>query len=319
MGSLLNNELKANAQAGAVNISANDLSVNFGKSDKGGAASFPECFIRNARRAFNPIKAVREETELRSIEANSVSDVVAIYRKTFPTFSDEQLFLLAHGYNMSAAQADNVLNVLGRPGAMSKASRYDELPESSIDLDICGAQTAYDDELRFMWAKLISQEVSTGVPRSKRTKALLEQMDVEDANQLLSVLKCCLWSHVGPQSILTPIPVLFKTSRDDSWTYNGGMISTEAVRTLDSLGVLSSGVWVTFTLKPGNTLVLTSSSHRVSLTNDSGMDQTIELGEAKFLKLGIELAEVINAPTEPTVLEIMKDKLEVDVSWVTEF
>lgn len=105
-------------------------------------------------------------------------------------------------------QAENVLDVLNRAGELVDESVANCLDSSCIDLDIRGAQTAYDDELKTIWAKLISQEVSTGHARSKRTKALLEQMDVEDTNQLLSVLSCCLWTPVGPRSRPEPVPLL---------------------------------------------------------------------------------------------------------------
>lgn len=38
-----------------------------------------------------------------------------------------------------------------------------------------------------------------------------------------------------------PVPLLFKTSDDDSWAHNGGVVSAEAISDLDSLGVLVSG------------------------------------------------------------------------------
>lgn len=158
MNDLQNNDIKVNAQAGAVNISTNDVSfqptVNLDFNGRGDLASFPARFIRNARKALNPIGAARDEAEMRSIEASSIADVVAIYKRAFPTFTDGQLCLVAHGYNTSASQADNLLNVLERAGRMSDSNRVDELPESCIDPDIQGAQTAYDDDLREIWAKI---------------------------------------------------------------------------------------------------------------------------------------------------------------------
>lgn len=101
MNDLQNNDIKANAQAGAVNISTNDVSfqptVNLGINGRGDIASFPARFIRNARKALNPIGAARDEAEMRSIEASSIADAVAIYKRAFPTFTDGQLYLMAHG------------------------------------------------------------------------------------------------------------------------------------------------------------------------------------------------------------------------------
>ena len=58
MNDLQNNDIKANAQAGAVNISTNDVSfqptVNLGINGRGDIASFPARFIRSARKALYP-------------------------------------------------------------------------------------------------------------------------------------------------------------------------------------------------------------------------------------------------------------------------
>jgi hypothetical protein len=317
MNDLHNNDIKANAQAGAVNISTNDVSfqptVNLGINGSGDIASFPARFIRNARKALNPIGAARDEAEMRNIEASSIADVVAIYKRAFPTFTDGQLYLMAHGYNASASQADNLLNVLERAGKMSDSNRVDELPESCIDLDIHGAQTAYDDQLREMWAKLISQEVSSGSARSKRTKKILEQMDSGEASQLFSILRCCLWAKVGPNSVFTPIPVLLRTSKDDSWTYNGGTISSESVVAMASLGLLSTNNWTTFTLAPKGGLNLYSSSSHVLLINNKDEKIDINLGYAKFLKPGIELIEILDVPMDDRLMSVMDAVLETDV------
>lgn len=222
-------------------------------------------------------------------------------------------YLMAHGYNASASQADNLLNVLERAGKMSDSNRVDELPESCIDLDIHGAQTAYDDQLREMWAKLISQEVSSGSARSKRTKKILEQMDSGEASQLFSILRCCLWAKVGPNSVFTPIPVLLRTSKDDSWTYNGGTISSESVVAMASLGLLSTNNWTTFTLAPKGGLNLYSSSSHVLLINNKDEKIDINFGYAKFLKPGIELIEILDVPMDDRLMSVMDAVLETDV------
>lgn len=312
-------DIKANAQAGAVNFAANDMSLqptlNLNLQGCGKRSTFPLNFIQGVRRTVHPVMAAKDEAEAACVRAKSISDAVDIYRKAFPTFSDAQIFLLAYGYPTSTMQADNVLDVLGRAGELVDVPVTNRLDSSCIDQDIRGAQTAYDDELKTIWAKLISQEVSTGYARSKRTKALLEQMDVEDANQLLSVLSCCLWTPVGPRSRPEPVPLLFSTSIDDSWTYNSGMVSREAINTLDSLGVLTSGEWISFTVDPGDELELYSLRRHVCIRNNGKEKLQLNLGRAKFLELGIELAEIVGASVDERVLEIMKESISAEVRW----
>ena len=316
MDNSLKNEAKANLQAGAVNISvdgasfAPTLSLNFNDA---GQLGFPAKFIKGVWRAFAPVKVAQQDAEIKRLEADSVSEAVAMYRAAFPSFNDAQLFMLAHGYSTTAAEADNVLDVLQRAGQISDGARSDELPLSCVDLDIKGAQSAYDDVLRDIWGKLISQEASTGMARSKRTKSTLETMDAEDAKYLSDVLSFCVWAKTGPQLTLTPIPVLVKTPEDDSWSYNGGAVSLDAVKALDSLGILFSGEWVSFTLKPNQGVNLTSSFCNILLLNSKDVDVKFQLGECRFLKPGIELAEIIGAPTDERVIKLMKDSLDVEV------
>lgn len=316
MDNSLKNEVRANLQAGGVNIAVDGasfeptLNVNFNDA---GQLGFPAKFIRGARRVFAPVKAAQQDAEIKHLEADSLSEAVAIYRAAFPSFNDAQLFMLAYGYSTTAAEADNVLEVLHRAGQISGGSRSDELPLSCVDLDIKGAQGAYDDELRDIWGKLISKEASTGMARSKRTKSTLETMDAEDAKCLSDVLSFCVWAKTGPRLAPTPIPVLVKTSEDDSWSYNGGAVSRDAVKALDSLGILSSGEWISFTLRPNQSVNLTSSFCNILLLNNKDVDVEFHLGEYRFLKPGIELAEVIGTPTDERVIELMKSSLDVEV------
>ncbi|WP_418949760.1 DUF2806 domain-containing protein [Slackia isoflavoniconvertens] len=316
MDNSLKNEAKANLQAGGVNIAVDGASfeptLNLSFNDAG-QSGFPSKFIRGVRRAFNPVKVAQQDADIKRLDADSVSEAVATYRAAFPSFNDAQLFMLAYGYSTTAAEADNVLDVLQRAGRISDGSRSDELPLSCVDLDIRGAQSVYDDELRDIWVKLISQEASTGMARSKRTKSTLETMDADDAKCLSDVLSFCVWTKTGPRLTPTPIPVLVKTPEDDSWSYNGGAVSLDAVKALDSLGILSSDEWVSFTLKPNQGVNLASSFCNILLLNNKDVDVKFHLGDCRFLKPGVELAEIIGAPTDERVIKLMRDTLEIEV------
>ena len=313
MDNELKNEAKATLQAGAVNVSTDDLSIeptvnlNFNGSDQLG---FPGRFIRGARKALNPAKLARQDAEAMQLEADAVAKAVASYRAAFPTFSDKQLYMLAHGYSMTPVQAENVLDVLDRAGKMSEHDEYGELPASCVDIDIQGAQGAYDEELRDIWSKLIAQEVMTGKARSKRTKAILESMDADDSKHLAGLLSYSLWAETGPQRLNTPIPVLVKTEVDNSWTYNGRAVSVDAIKILASLGILVSGEWITFTIQPKQRTSFTASFGDVIMYNNSDSKLDVELGKCRFLKPGIELAEAIGAPTSERILELVRESVK---------
>lgn len=310
------NEAKATLQAGAVNVSTDDFSIeptvnlNFNGS---GQLGFPGKFIRGARRALNPVKLARQDAEVMQLESDAIAEAVAAYRVAFPTFSDKQLYMLTHGYNMTPAQADNVLDVLERAGENGDGDKYAELPASCIDVDIQGAQGAYEKELRDIWGKLIAQEAKTGKARSKRTKAILESMDAEDAKYLSDVLSFCLWAKDGPQSHGTLVPVIMETDKDSSWTYNKGVVPADAINTLESLGILVSGERISFVLQPKQSIGFLASFGDVTLLNKNDTKLDIKLGVCRFLKPGIELAEVINAPTNRNVLELIRESVKAEV------
>ena len=86
MGDLVSNEVKANAQAGAVNFAANDMSLqstlNLNLQGNGSRLAFPFNFTQGVRSAVHPVKAVKDEAEAACVRAKSISDTVGVYRKT---------------------------------------------------------------------------------------------------------------------------------------------------------------------------------------------------------------------------------------------
>ena len=93
------------------------------------------------------------------------------------------------------------------------------------------------------------------------------------------------------------------------------MISAKAISALDSLGVLASGKWVSLTIGHGGQLELYTSSGHVCNTNNSKKELELNFGPSKFLKLGIELAEIIDAAIDKRVLKFMKVSISADVIW----
>lgn len=82
---------------------------------------------------------------------------------------------------------------------------------------------------------------------------------------------------------------------------------------MDSLGLLSSNDWITFTLEPKGGLNLFSSSSHVFLINNKDEKIEIILGYAKLLKLGIELIEILDVPMDDRIMSVMDEVLETDV------
>lgn len=87
MNGFVDNDIKANAQAGAVNFAANDMNLqptlNLNLQGDGSRSAFPLNFIQGVRSAVHPIKAAKDEAEAACVRAKSISDIVDIYKKHF--------------------------------------------------------------------------------------------------------------------------------------------------------------------------------------------------------------------------------------------
>ncbi len=310
-------EPKAGVQAGLVNVSTDDINLTLQPSLilAPGEQSLAGKFLQKYRKAVRPLKEAQQEAEIKRIELVSISDAVVRYREMFPTFSDMQLFLLASGCYASPEQADNFISVFARAAEKVTVDKSDALPSSCFDLDVRGAQSAYEDNLRDVWGALIADEVSTGVERSKRAKRILEGMDGSDAKQLSNLLKFCIWTQTGLDRKISPIPVLTRTSADTTWSFNDGMISVESLELLQSLGLINLEKWIVFTIDPDDEIVFGTFTHSLIVRNQGTESIDIKLGSCRFLKAGVELAEIIEAPTDERVFGYLKNQFGLNIEW----
>lgn len=316
MDNTAKNELKATGQVGLANASIDDVNLSFSPTLSLSLNSLDrQPLPQRLLMACRPDKWAQMNATATEAKAAAISNAVKIYRETFPTFNDNQLFLAASGYYATPEQANNAMNVLERAADKTTADKTDELPIASIDSDIRGAQSAYEEKLRDIWSTLVAQEVSTGHAKSKRTKMILENMDGEDALQLHALLKFCLWAPVGPKRTLTPVPVLVKTPSDNSWTYNDGAIAAEALNTLESFGLITTQEWITFSLPKDQGMGLGSHSHTALYVNNTTDKLEFNFGQCKFLKPGIELAEVIAAETDERTFKLLKQEKGLNLIW----
>ena len=79
---------------------------------------------------------------------------------------------------------------------------------------------------------------------------------------------------------------------------------------MDSLGLLSSNDWITFTLEPKGGLNLFSSSSHVLRINNKDDKMKVNFGYAKFWKPGIELIEILDVPIDDRLMSVMDAVLE---------
>jgi hypothetical protein len=69
-------------------------------------------FIARARRSLNAAKYETDIAEARGVRAQAICDSNTLCKQTMPSLSDNQAFLLASGYMLTPAEADNVTEAL---------------------------------------------------------------------------------------------------------------------------------------------------------------------------------------------------------------
>ena len=104
---MLENSAKAeaNATAGLVNVTkpsmTNTLTLNINPlGEAKGKASFPQSFLEGIAKAKDPVGYATKQAEALAVHSKALADACELYRRTFPTFNDNQICLLAFGLSL---------------------------------------------------------------------------------------------------------------------------------------------------------------------------------------------------------------------------
>ena len=303
------------AQAGALNVSTKDININtaFNYNRNSNLEPSPsQSLFEQILSKINPERYAKKHRAAAQVKLKEEEDRIAFYRSNFPSFTDAQILLLAKGYENTPEQANNVVQTLKKASAITPPQGEITLSEKAIDQDIVGAKNAYDEEMRDIWAKLIAQEVGSGIPKGTRLKQILSSMDKTEAIEMKTLLSYCLFMQCGPSKEIRPIPILARCEADDTWSYNNRAISNTALDNLEAMGFIKQGKWITTTIPGHSALLFGSYSHKVLIENKNDDELKLELGELILLSPGIELANIVQAKTDTRVFDIMKDTLNLD-------
>lgn len=306
---------EANATAGLVNVTkpsmTNTLTLNINAlGEAKGKASFPQGFLEGIAKAKDPVGYATKQAEALAVHSKALADACELYRRTFPTFNDNQICLLAFGYTTTAVEANNIADVLCRAAdKLPEGAVPDALPAECIDEDVKGAATAYEEELREMWASLIAEEVVEGTAYRKRTKHALGEMSAGDVRAFKALCSYSPWTRVGPSNTMTPVPVLASVN-GESWTHNNGAVAGEDLSTFASLGLIDTSRWTTFTVKGRGwvNFEIGEMLLRVVGRKDDDEEQILNMGDVMFLSPGIELAKVCNADPAESLADMARIK-----------
>ncbi len=268
------------------------LNVDFTKRWSSGELdkrrAFPANFIAQTRKALNPAKYEANLSEAHLIRAKSICKACELYRQTLLSLSDEQVFLLACGYITTPDEADNVMKILSSTAMnVDSDSDSDALSDEFKDEFIKGAESAYEDEVRNLWSKLLNSELTKPGTFSKHTLATLKDMSREDAETFQAFCSCTVFVHGEKE----PVPVL--TDIDDGgWTYNLESLSVDQLNNIVSLGLVNTSKNATFTIAAQAGLNVFSATDMYLLVNNSDGPKQISFGGAMFTPTGRELSLV---------------------------
>lgn len=305
---------KASAEINGVKVE-NSLHIDGGIAKDwlanrlGPKEALPRNFIARARRSLSTAKYETDIAEARKIRTQSICDAYLRYKQTMPSLSDNQAFLLACGYMLTPAEADNVTEVLyGAAESAAPDVDSDGLDDQFKDEFIKGSARAYDEEVKALWVKLLDSELTKPGFFSKRTLAVLQDMSREDAEALQALCSCSVFMDRR-----NPIPVLTEIDKG-GWTYNHGSISVDQLNLLISLGLIETIMHTDYGVPARSGLNVLTENRMFLLINDSGEMKHMNFGDAMYMPVGRQLTQLCSlgiAPELPDLIEEIGKQYEM--------
>ncbi|MDD6651230.1 MAG: DUF2806 domain-containing protein [Eggerthellales bacterium] len=221
-----------------------------------------------------------------------------------PSLSDNQAFLLANGYMVTPGEADNIAAVLCSASAnpaFPPDSDPDTVDVQFKDSFIKGGATAYDDEVRKMWADLLCSELNQPGFFSKKTLGILKSMDRGDVEAFKTL---CSFS-LNTRNSTRPVPVI-TTINGEGWSYNDNGITVDQLGALDALGLIDKNTWTTYTLNAHSSQSYQFHNGSILVSNNTDRITKFDFGNALFLPVGIELASLCEIGTADSICDLAK-------------
>ncbi|MCH3957766.1 MAG: DUF2806 domain-containing protein [Olsenella sp.] len=305
---------KASAEANGIKIANTfnidgDIAKEWLSNKLGPKEALPMNFIARTRRSLNATKYETDIAGARRVRTQSICDSFLHYKQTMPSLSDNQAFLLASGYMLTPSEAENVTKVLS-DAAESAAPDVDPdvLDDQFKDEFIKGSACAYDEEVKALWVKLLSSELTKPGSFPKRALAVLQDMSREDADALQALCSCSVFMDRR-----NPTPVLTELD-EGGWTYNHGSISADQLNLMTSLGLVDTSMHINYGVPAKSGLNVFTENLAFLLTNDSDEMKQVNFGSAIYTPVGRQLAQLCSlgiAPKLPDLVAEVGKKFEM--------
>ena len=325
-------KLNASAEASVVKVDnptlniAPALNVNVSPKENVGTGAREPFICRvlsGTKKALHPIDHEKEQAEVRAIRSASEAEALASRERAIaeacriclegnPWMTKRQAYLHVMGYPLTRAGAETVFEVFEKASdALSGAAAVENLSDEFKDASVKGAASAYDDEIRKMWARLIAGEISKPGSFSKRTMSALESMDKNEADASKKVCEYSISINFSSSNDTeTPFEPLIVLALDESGgSYNKGDIPISSLGVLDSLGLVDTSLARTHKIIPSMLSPFRVGSDVVVVENEGSDAVDIKFSHAIFLPIGEELAKVCGIGGGANLRAILDDKL----------
>ncbi|RNL44764.1 DUF2806 domain-containing protein [Paraeggerthella hongkongensis] len=261
-------DIKASASAEANVVKIGDPTfaptVNFNLGGNGGKPDkepFVYRVLSGPKRALHPAEyahelaeaaGIRDEAEARSLVSRekAIAEACRICREGNPWLSERQAYLHVMGHYVTPAEAENVFEVFEEAQRMlPDEAVIDEPTREFKDAGVKGAASAYDDEVRELWAKIIAGELERKGSYPKSTMDALRRMDARTMGLFKKLCSTCVGSADGVVSMMDePIPLLVYDDGSTS-SINGGLLSIIDIYELEAAGLFFTGLNRTYTIE----------------------------------------------------------------------
>ncbi len=229
-------------------------------------------------------RIAQAQAEADKIQAVSKIEITELQQRALSRFLLEE-----------ASKQNNIENITRKALPAINATAQPQDIENDWIVDFFDkSRLISDEEMQDLWSKVLAGEANAPGTYTKRTIHLLASLDKNDA--LLFTKLCSFNWTVGS---LTP---LVFDSQNDLYQKNG--INFSVLKHLDSIGLISLEAFSGYLRKGFNKKIKVAYGNKViALELPKEVDNDLSIGHVLFTAVGLQLANLCNAPMIDGVVE----------------
>lgn len=284
----VNQSASASAEANVAKISGNTVNFNQAPSS---AVSGPTGIAKLAR-TIAPVWYEKREARALSVRADSLAETAQRLKEQFPVMSERRAVMEALGYRMTNEQADNVFDVMSeaQENLRHSGGHLTAILPEARDAIVESAKSAYEKDVKSLWAKLVAGELEQPGSYSKRTMSVLADMSAADAKSFSELCSAGVYACSG-NTVSTDRPHIIMVKDESDSTFNNGLFNYAKRSQLESLGVIDSSIRSYIPLRPGESSSFIVGDRLVTARNDTDSDKEFSASPV-LTKSGLELSRL---------------------------